>query len=303
MEQNKTENAIPFVRELRKKVPILPILGLVIALALSAGLVTSFDYDIGHFAYGSVMFYVTAAAIIAAAGFSAVYGKLAREKFSLASCPQSEPLTTCASYFTALMAAITSAAAFYDAYLLFTHIPSTLEFFGIILLPALTVSTILGAHENFRSSVVRVIFALVAVLAVNFHMFACYFDFTLPLNSAVRNIITIAQGGVLLFLLSEVRLALSPEKRAASPFFIFANAFAASGVLGISFGLAVYAFVSPHAAEMGVSVYRFACYFGIGLTALSRLLGLSASAGTYVAPPNPEESGETTKKQTKKAAR
>ena len=120
-------------------------------------------------------------------------------------------------------------------------------------------------------------------------MFACYFDFTLPLNSPVRNLITIAQAGVMLVLLSEVRLALSHELRSTSPFLVFTSAFAASAVLGISFGLCVYGFVSPDAAGMGISVYRFACYFGVSLLALSRLSALGSAAGTYVAPPEPEE--------------
>ena len=49
MEKNKTENAIPYVRSLMKKVPVLSIVGLIIALFLSAGLVTSFSEEIGHF--------------------------------------------------------------------------------------------------------------------------------------------------------------------------------------------------------------------------------------------------------------
>lgn len=292
MEQNKTENAIPYVRSLTKKVPVLPILGLVIALFLSTGLTTAFDDAIGHFEYGAVTFYVTAAGIAAAAVISALLGRLAREKFSFAAYPESMPMSACALYFTAVMAAVTSAAELYDIYVLRTHAAGALEILAAALLPALTLSAVLGAHEKTRHSVLRIIFALLAVLALNLNMFACYFDFTLPLNSPVRNIITIAQAGTMLVLLSEVRLALSPETRATSPFFVFTSAFAASAVLGISFALCVYAFVSPDAAAMGISVYRFACYFGVSLLALSRLLALNGAAGTYVAPPEPETEPE-----------
>ncbi len=288
MEQNKTENAIPYVRSLTKKVPMLPILGLVIAVFLSTGLVTAFDDAIGHFEYGAVTFYVTAAGIAVSAVVSALLGRLAQEKFSFAAYPESVPLSACASYFTAVMAAVTAAAELYDIYVLRTHAAGKLEIFAAVLLPALTVSAVLGAHEKTRHSAVRVIFALLAVLALNLNMFACYFDFTLPLNSPVRNIITIAQAGTMLVLLSEVRLALSPETRATSPFFVFTSAFASSAVLGITFGLCVYGFVSPDAAGMGISIYRFACCFGVALLALSRLLALNTAAGTYVAPPEPE---------------
>lgn len=286
-EQKKTESAIPYVRTLRKAIPVLPVIGLVIALALSCGLVMSFDEEIGHFAYGAGSFYLASGGIIAAAVTSAVLGRSARAKFSLTVFPDSAPLSTCASYFTAIMAAVTAAAFFYDTCVLRVPAQGTLELAAAALTPAVTVSMILGAHEKYRQSVARIIFALLAVLAVNLNMFACYFDFTMPLNSPVRNIITIAQAGTMLFLLSEVRLALSPETRATSPFFVFTSAFAASAVLGISFGLCVYGFAEPAAAEMEISIYRFACYFGTGLLALSRLLALDSAAGTYVAPPEP----------------
>lgn len=298
MEQNKTENAIPYVRSLVKRTPALPIVGVVIALFLSVGLVTAFDAEIGHFKYGAVTFYVMTAGILAAAVISAAAGKLAEGKFSFAAVPESPMLSACASYFAAVMAAVSSAAELYDYYVLRTHTPETLELLASAFLPALTVSAILGTHAKTRGTVPRIIAALIAALAVNLNMFACYFDFTLPLNSAVRNIITIAQAGTMLFLLSEVRFALSPEKRASSPFFVFTSMFAASAVLGISFGLCVYGFVSPNAAGMGISIYRFACYFGIGLLALSRLLALGDAAVPYVAPPEADKPNPDTKKST-----
>lgn len=291
MEQNKTESTIPFIRILTGTVPVLAVLGIVIALTLSTGLVTSFDEEIGHFEYGSVMFYTMAAGVIVSAVLSAVLGRSANTKFSLTVFPDSHPLSLCASYFTAILAAVSSAAAFYDIYVLHIRPAGTLELLSAAFLPAVTVSMLLGAHEKTRQSVVRIVFALLAVLAINFTMFACYFDFTLPLNSPVRNLVTIVQAGVLLVLLSEVRLAISTEHRSSAPFLVFSSAFAASAVLGISFGLCVFGFVSPDAPAMGISVYRFACYFGIALLALSRLLALNTAAGTYVAPPteNPEE--------------
>ncbi len=291
MEQNKMESTIPFIRSLQKKVAFLPILGIVIAFALSVGLVTSFDEEIGHFAFGSAVFYVMVTGIAVAAVFSAVLGKLARGKFSLAGYPDSVPLSVCTSYFTAFMALVTAAASLYNIFVLKLNAGSTLALLADVFLLAVPVSMILGAHEKSRQSVARILFALLAALAVNLNMFACYFDFTLPLNSPVRNVITIAQAGTMLFLLSEVRLALSHETRSTAPFFVFTSAFAASAVLGISFGLCVYSFVSPNAAEMGISVYRFACYFGVGLLALSRLLALNRAAGPYVAPA-PEDGEE-----------
>ena len=288
MEHNTTETVVSCTKMIRKGVPYLLILGLVTAAALSCGLVFEFDEDVGHFAFGALSFYLIAAGVAGAAAVSAFLSKYAQGKFSLTAFPDAVPLSTGASYFSAFLAIVTAAASLYDIYVINLGVTaSRLEIAAACLLPALPVSLILGAHEKYRTSVVRIVFALLAVLAVNVNMFACYFDFNLPLNSAVRNLITIAQAGVVLLLLSEARLALSHETRATAPFLVFTSAFAASAVAGISFGLCVFAFVSPNAVTMEISVYRFACYFGIGLLGLSRLLALNTAAGPYVPPPEP----------------
>lgn len=294
MENNTTETALACAKRIRKGVPWLLICGLVTAVALSCGLVLEFDADIGHFAFGAASFYLITAGVAAAAAVSAILGKYAEGKFTLAAFPDHPPLSAGAAYFAAFLAIVTAAASLYDIYIInLGATASGLEIAAALLLPALPVSLILGTHEKFRTSVVRIVFALLAALAVNINMFACYFDFTLPLNSAVRNLITIAQAGTVLFLLSEARLTLSYEKRATAPFFVFTSAFAASAVSGISLGLCVFAFVSPNAVTMEISVYRFACYFGVGMLALSRLLALDNAAGPYVPPPEPEKDENT----------
>ena len=294
MEHNTTETAVSCTKMIRKGVSCLLIIGLVTAVALSCGLTLDFETDIGHFRFGAPSFYLMAAGVIAATVLSALLGKYAQGKFSLIAFPDAAPLSTGASYFAAFLAVVAAAASLYDIYIMNLGVAaSNLQIAAAFLLPALPVSLILGAHEKYRSSVVRIFFALLAALAVNVNMFACYFDFTLPLNSAVRNLITIAQAGTVLFLLSEARLTLSYEKRATAPFFVFTSAFAASAVSGISLGLCVFAFVSPNAVTMEISVYRFACYFGVGMLALSRLIALDNAAGPYVPPPEPEKDENT----------
>ncbi len=268
----------------------LVIVGVVVALALSCGLVLSFDEDIGHFSKNAGALYVLVVGLLAATGISAFLGRSAVGKFSFRHFPEPSLLTICTSYFVAILAVVTAAADLYDMYLLHPGSGSLLSLVAAILLPALTVSLLLGTNRKTRRSTLRVLFALFAVLSVTVHMFANYFDFTLPLNSPVRNVVTIAEAGVMLFLLSEVRLALDPAKRATTPFFVFSSAFAASAVLGISFGLCVFGFASPSATDMGISVYRFACYAGLGLLALSRLLTALTADGPYIAPEPTEES-------------
>lgn len=292
-EQIKTQSPIPCVRSIKKLLPLFPLIGVVIAIALSAGLVLSFDNDIGHFEFGSKSFYIMSVGIIVSAVLSTVLGLRSFIRFSLTSFPDSEPLSTCAAYFAALMAIVESAVNFYDNAFLNIPFDGTLDFLSALLLPAVSVFLILGAHEKTRNSLVRVILGIIGALAVNVNLFARYFDFTvLPLNSPVRNLVTIAESGVLLFLFSEIRLALSHETRATSIFYVFTSVFASSAVLGISLGLCVYAFVSPYAAEIDISVYRFAFCFGVSLLALSRLRALDRCAGHYVSPLPPDEEDE-----------
>ncbi len=259
-------------------------IGVVIALALSCGLVLSFDGDIGHFTKNAPMFYVLAIGILGGTAVSTVLGKCAAGKFSFTGFPEHSLLSAGAAYFSAFLAAVSAAGELYDMYVLHPGSGSLLGLAAAILTPAITVFLLLGTSPKGAQSTVRVLFGILAVLAVTVHMFANYFDFTLPLNSPVRNVITIAEAGTMLFLLSEVRLALDPANRATAPFFAFTSAFAASVVFGISFGLCVFAFASPDAAEMGISVYRFACYFGIGLLALARLLYAYTADGHSAVP-------------------
>lgn len=297
MEQEsiKTESKIPRVRQIEKIFPALPVIGVIIALAVSSGLVLSFDNDIGHFEFGSTSFYITAVGIIVATVLSAVLAVRSLNSFSLTAFPTGEPLSSCAAYFAALMAIIETAADLYGAIFLDAPIDGTLELLSVILLPAVSISLILGTLEKTRSSCAKIIFALVGSLSIISDMFARYFDFTLPLNSPIRNLITIAEAGILLFLFSEIRLAISHKERATAPFFVFSTAFASSAVLGISFGLCVYAFSSPYAAEAGISVYRFAFCFGTAILASSRLRSLGRCAGNYVTPAGSENTDEKTK--------
>ncbi len=262
----------------------LTAIGVVIAVALSSGLVLSFEGDIGHFRKNAPMFYLLVGGVLAATAVSAYLGRSATGRFSLAKFPEHSLLSAGAAYFSAFLAAVSAAAELYDMYILHPGTGSALGLAAAILTPAITVFFLLGTHEKTDQSTGRVLFGILAVLSVTVHMFANYFDFTLPLNSPVRNVVTIAEAGMMLFLLSEVRLALDPAKRATVPFFTFTSAFAASVVFGISFGLCVFAFASPDAAAMGISVYRFACYFGSGLLALSRLLSAHTAAEPHIAP-------------------
>lgn len=270
----------------------LTIIGVLIALALSCGLVFSFDEEIGHFAKNAPAFYVLTVGVLGGTAAATVLGRCAKGRFSFRGIPQHSLLSTSAAYFSAILAAVSAAAELYEMYVLQLGDGSILHLAAAVLALAIPAFLILGTTAKGSRSTVRVFFGILAVLAVTAHMFANYFDFTLPLNSPVRNVVTLAEAGTMLFLLSEVRLALDPAKRATAPFYAFTSAFAASVVFGISFGLCVFAFVSPNAAEMGISVYRFACYFGIGLLALARLLYAYTADAPYTAP---AESADPTK--------
>ncbi len=284
MEQNKTDITNKYIRLLMKFLPLFPVLALVIAFGISVGLIFDFDMGIGYFNFGSPWLFLLSAGIILSAVLAAIFGIAAKEKFSLSAFPPATPLSTFASYFAGIMALVLFVMDIYDAVYLSLGTSSRLSMIASLLLPAITVSMILGCYKKTRQSVVRIVFTMLAALSVNLTMFACYFDSTLAINSPVRNMITIAQAAILLFLLSEARLSISLE-RATAPFMIFTAAISASAALGISIGLLIFRFDAQADYGFRLSAYRYACYVAIGLLAFTRLLSLKKVAGEYVKPP------------------
>ena len=128
---------------------------------------------------------------------------------------------------------------------------------------------------------------LLGTLSVNIAMFGAYFDFSLPLNSPIRNFTTVCQASVLLFLLSEARLSLTPEDAPGelpAGYQFFASSACAVFGIGIGGGGALWQLIRSFSfgseiigktPEPNLPVLRLALYLALGLIAADRLLRMS----------------------------
>ena len=119
-----------------------------------------------------------------------------------------------------------------------TPSPENLGLWSAIAGLFLAASVLLGFFgENRGLKTIPVVCAVIGALSVNLAMFACYFDFTIPLNSPVRNFTTLMQAAILLFLFSEARLMIVKEPKELPPPFQLATEYAAVILgMGVSLG-------------------------------------------------------------------
>lgn len=261
-----------------KAAPFLLIFAVITAASVSGGMILSFDREVGHFAYNSTWLYVIGASLALSAIVSGILGLISKNKFSFAEFPETTWLSWFASFLGGIMAII-YAVRLAECYRTGS---SPLSLLSGILFAALAISLILGCFRRRSTSLFRAVFSILAALSVIASMFACYFDFTLPINSPVRHLITVDQAGVVLMLLQESRFAIAPEKRATSGFFAFSTAFASSAVLGISSGLVIFTLAAQGDYGFTLSPFQFSCYAAIGLLALARLLTFGKTIKEYI---------------------
>lgn len=129
-----------------------------------------------------------------------------------------------------------------------------------------------------------------AVLSVTCTLFRRYFDFTLPMNSPIRNALIVAEACLLLYFLSQTRTIL---QRNTPAFFTFATGCTLFLSGSFSFGLLLTFLLAPDQCPNGVSLLR--CFF-LFFSACSAA-SLFAAGKVPVAPP----AGEKDEKKEKKA--
>lgn len=271
-----------------KRLPIIfVILAAVTAVTYFFAMKNDFDADIGHFSLGSIPFYICAAAT-AVSALAAVASAYSSKKFVCSSTPENGAVY----YFGACLAAVISLVLFAvglrdmrltvlsgGAAVSSLSVKSKFELAELILTPFIALSYLLSLIGRTKVSGIRSAVTVLAALSLNLSLFACYFDFSLPLNSPVRNYTTIIDSSVLLFLLSEARLSFpAEEKRASYSFSVLASALASSVTLGISAGMLLHRLICPISGDPNPDLYRCALYFAISLTAAARLFSLTKCA-------------------------
>ena len=213
-----------FLKFAKKFSPVFLTLAIFSALSVSVALVCNFDEEIGHFSRGSVWFYLLCALTVISAISSAVFAILSSKKISL----YKEPGEDLFSLFASVLCALVSAAAFIFFLISlpgYSVSKNLLQILSGLLLVFLAAGVFISVFPKYKSSPARAVLILLGCVAVNLDMFARYFDFTLPLNSPIRNLETIMQACALLFLLSEARLTLGAKAaHNTAKFYIFTSA-------------------------------------------------------------------------------
>lgn len=277
---------------------ILITLAAVIAASFFLAMRNDFDYIIGHFDSASLSFGILKFAAIAAVIVSCALALVARKSASFADDPAETPITTFAAILTALMSVAGLVATALDISL--GVAVDRFQTVSIILLPFVGISMILSLIPSLCRSRVRQITAILAVLSVNFSMFSDYFDFTLPLNSPVRNLVTVMKSAALIYLLSEARFSFGKKsERATVPFFILTSGVAGSVSLGYSLGAIAFSLTSSAADNPNPDIISLALYAAIGIHAIGRFAITVKSAGEYVEPKKEEKKKKSEKVKVK----
>ncbi|MBE6599222.1 MAG: hypothetical protein E7638_07260 [Ruminococcaceae bacterium] len=210
-----------------------------------------FDADIGHFAAGSGMFYAFAAGCVGAVVFASAAAFLAKKK----AAGDREPYYGTFRKIVSLCSAIAALVLFVSE--LRSELVTegyTLPALGaLITMPGLVLFFALGAIPSLRGGKVHIVSGIAACLSVNLMMFKSYFDFTLPLNSPIRNALALMEAAFLLFLLSEMRTLL---QRNTPAFRCIASFSAVMLTGGIALGMLLVLFFVPDNGLWGVSALR-----------------------------------------------
>lgn len=280
MNQHNQDSHKRFIGFYKKITAVFPILAFVIAVTYSASMFAHYDSVIGHFERGSVPFFISVSVSVIAAVLSVLAVIASYKKASFAADPGENPVTFSASVLCVLMSIAVPITAAVD----YSHGMIT-KFGGIsaILIPFVGITMALSISEKMRFSPVRRITAILGILGLNISMFADYFDFTLPLNSPVRNFVTVVKAAALLHLLSEARFAFgAASRRPELGQTVFASGAAASLTLGYSFGAILTSLFGGIASNPNPGVFELGVLLAIGIHAAGRLFTLVPAVGIYV---------------------
>lgn len=288
MNQNNSNSSKRFLQIYKIAVPVFLVLAVFIAAGFFLAMRNDFEPAIGHFAVNSVFYLLTVISCIASVVLAFAVMLLSRKSASIIKDIDENPVTVFGGIFAALMsvACLFSSAA--DITL--GAGMSRMALVSAILTPFIGVSMILSLFKGLRTSPVRQICAIAAAAAVNVSMFADYFDFTLPLNSPVRSLVTVMKGASLLYLLSEARISFGQKSgRITLPFAVFTTGLTASAALGYTCGAILTSAAAPLASNPNPPLFQLALYAAVGIHAVGRLISLKPAIGEYVEPPKEEK--------------
>ncbi len=233
------------------------LLAVVIGGSLFLALRNDFDEDIGHFAVGSPFFtvFVIGAVLAVLIGVGAAIA--AKKKGMDLPAPLAEGfaarLPDCAAAVSALVFFVTELL---DLIRSGTY---TLPAIGeLVFLPGIALFFLFGVLPSFRGGRLHGAAGIAACLSVNCLLFRSYFDFTLPLNSPIRNVLVVMEAAYLLALLVVTGNILGKATPSAC---YFVRCAAVSLMGGMALGLILAALFASDSVPHGVSILRCVLVF------------------------------------------
>jgi len=280
MNQHNQDSHKRFIGFFKQITAVFPILAFVIAVTYCAAMAADYDSVIGHFERGSVPFVISIAVSVIAVAVSLAAVIASYKKASFAADPGENPVTLFGALLGILMSIAWPIAAAVD----YSH-GALAKFGGIsaILVPFIGITMVLSISEKMRFSPVRRITAILGILGMNVSMFSDYFDFSLPLNSPVRNYVTVVKAAALLYLLSEARFTFgAASRRPDLGQTVFAVGTAASLTLGYPFGAVLSSVFAGVASNPNPGIFELGLLFAVGIHAAGRLFTIVPAVGVYV---------------------
>lgn len=276
-----------FTDHFRALLYFFPVLALLGGITCALTLLTGFDADISHIRSDSLWYALTLAfwgcgvLLILAAIFP--FGRRVRQ---YRPAKANTPVTFC-SFFTAALLCLSSLRQLYTA---FTTAPDPSAAVNILPLAKLAGAFLLVAAFYFlytgldKRDTLAMVLSIVACLAVIMVLFRDYFDFTLPLNSPLRNLSILAWSGMLLFLLTEARMQVDLWYTSV-PFTLFGSLFAVVFTGGYGLTGVIMALCGNAQGNAPFDLIQSALFLGVGAMAFFRVRQLPELIGDHLPPP------------------
>lgn len=272
-----------FTKYFKMLLPFFPILASLSGLAGALALLFDFDSEISHFAEGSPWFalllglWCSGIVVLLFAVFP--FGRRVRQYRAA----KADTGVTFCGFFVAALSCLLALRQLYTA---FTTAPDTTAVVDILPLTKLAAVFLLVAAFYFlyvglgKRDTLGMVLSLVACLAVIMVLFRDYFDFTLPLNSPLRNMATLAWSGLLLFLLTEARMQVDLWYTSV-PFTVF------SCLLAVLFtgGYGLTGVIVALSGDAQFDLIQSALFLGAGALAFFRVRQLPELIGDHLPPP------------------
>ena len=248
------------------------VLSIIIGAAYFLAMKTGFNPVIGHFD-PTPWFWIFSIGIAAAAVIALVCAVLCRGYgFSAPETTIAETTVRAASAALSLFIFAQFIMGVFVEHLYFTKLNKAAG----ILLVFIAIAFICSMLQPRVSRAFTAVAFILAALAVNINIFSYYFNFSLPVNSPVRNVAIIMQCAVLLFMIAEARLSLPRESgRSTAQFAAFVYLVTFTLCFGLTLAAIVFNAAFPDAGVPNLDSGRLALFLCISILSIFRFVKIA----------------------------